>query len=82
MSALLQLKGHPGKQCTICDFVPERSFPLNDKEGSSLAFSCLKKSSMFDSGLACSDTNIWVMIEVEVLFELGFLDFSRFAGGM
>ena len=51
VSALLRLKGHPGKQCTICDFVPERSFPLSDKEGGSLAFSCLKKSSMFDSGL-------------------------------
>ena len=53
VNGLLPRKGPPGKHLMICDFVPDRSFPLHDKDGGSFAFSCLKKSSMFDSGLAC-----------------------------
>ena len=37
---------------SICDFVPVLSLPLSDNAGGSLAFSCMKNSAMFESGLA------------------------------
>ena len=50
-------------------FVPVLSLPLSDSAGGSLAFSWMKNSAMFQSGLAWREMNIWVTTAAVDLYD-------------
>ena len=70
-----------GKHSSICDFVPVLNLPLSDNAGGSLAFSCMKNSVMFESGLAWREMNIWVTTTAVDLYDVVLLpNFGKLTG--